>query len=87
VVLLILYAVPVFDKSIFYFVLYYKLELSSDRVNCAIKLFNQANINPGFTAHFVFNIFQFVFHLLQVDIVGPLLLSASLLVLTTDSCD
>jgi len=45
-------------------------------------------INRGFNAHFVCYIFSlFVFHL-QVDVVGPLLLNASLLlVLTTDYSD
>jgi len=45
-------------------------------------------VNCGFNAHFVGYIFQlFVFHL-QVDVVGPLQLNASLLlVLTTDYSD
>ena len=47
-----------------------------------------SKINRGFNAHFVSYIFNlFVFHL-QVDVVGPLLLSASLLLgLTTDYSD
>jgi len=44
-------------------------------------------VNRGFNAHFVCYFFQFVFHL-QLDVVGPLLLNASLfLVLTTDYSD
>ena len=44
-------------------------------------------VNRSFNAHFVSYIFQFVFRL-QVDVVGPLLLNASLLlVLTTDHSD
>jgi len=46
-----------------------------------------SRVNRGFNTHFVCYIFQFVFHL-QLDVIGPLLLNASLLlVLMTDYSD
>jgi len=52
-----------------------------------IVRFFQLRTNRGFNAHFVTLFNLFVLHL-QVDVVGPLLLNASLLlVLTTDYSD
>jgi len=62
----------------------------------AINFFNRVNrtidfllrIDSGFNAHFVCYIFQFVCVPFACDVVGPLLLNASLLlVLTTDYSD
>ena len=57
-----------------------------NHVNRAVNFF-KSRVNCGFNTDFVCYIFKFVFHL-QVDVVGPLLLNASLLlVLMTDYSD